>query len=62
MYTTNLIHSACVELNANAKCEHAALELSADSKFLLSGKLFLHIYVFDDICCCLSSKTNGFQH
>jgi len=46
MYTTDLIHSACVE-------QHATLELSVDSEFLLSGGLFLHIYVFTDISCRL---------
>jgi len=52
MYTTDL-HSACVELNANVNFQHAALELSIDSEFLLSGRLFLDIYVFNDICCRL---------
>jgi len=53
MFATDLIHSACVELNANDKFEHATRELSIDSEFLLSGKLFVHIYVFNDICCHL---------
>jgi len=37
----------------NVVIEHAAWELCVDSKFLLSGKLFLHIYVFNDIPCHL---------
>jgi len=41
--TTDLIPSACVKLSSNAKCEHAALEHSVDSEFLLSDRLFLHI-------------------
>jgi len=53
MYTTALIHSTCVELNANVNFQHAALQLSVDSEFLLSGRLFLRIYAFNDICCHL---------
>jgi len=30
--------------------QRAALELIVDSEFLLSGRLFLHIYVISDIC------------
>jgi len=30
--------------------QHAALELSVNSEFLLSGRLFLHVYVLNDIC------------
>jgi len=37
-----------MELYTNAKFEYAALELGVDSKFLLSGTLFLHIYINND--------------
>jgi len=53
MYTTDLLHSACVELNINVNFQHAALEFILDSEFLLSGRLFLHMYVSNDICCHL---------
>jgi len=49
MYATDLIHAACVKLNANVNFQQVALELSVDSEYLLSGRLFLHIYVFNDI-------------
>jgi len=48
MYTTNLIHSECVKLTTK-NFQRAALELGVDSEFLLSGRLFLHIYVVHDI-------------
>jgi len=48
MYTTDLLHSACVRLNVNMNFQHATLELSVYSKFLLLGRLFLYIYVFND--------------
>jgi len=53
MYITDLIHSACVELSVNLNFQHAALELIADLEVLLANRLFLYIYVFNDICCRL---------
>jgi len=53
MYTTDLIHSAYVKLNTKVNFQHVAFKLSVDSVFLLSGRLFLNIYVFNDICCRL---------
>jgi len=48
MYTTDLIHSAYVE-----QPQQAALELIVEEKFLVFGRLLLHIYVFSDIWCHL---------
>jgi len=55
MFTTDLIHLASFELNANAQFEHPALELVVESKFLLSCRYVLHVYVFNDISCYLST-------
>jgi len=46
MYTADLIHSACVELKVNVHFQHAALEFSVDSEFLLSGRLFLCVGIW----------------
>jgi len=47
MYATDFLHSACVELNADVNFQQAALELSVDSEFLLSGRLlFMYLMTF----------------
>jgi len=51
MYTAVLIYSVCVELNANVNFQHAALELSVDTEFLLSGTLlFMYVMIFVVVC------------